>query len=150
MAGPESKPAKKRGGMGARTGLLGLLLAAIGALALWLSNCVPGFGIGGAEGEGDAASSSKAESSTPTKTDEAAPPSAASSTPVIAVGVYGCKLNDEVAQPCADLCKRAEQGEFAGVTAAKVASTQGSHADVTAVIDCLKAAGVSKLAIEKD
>jgi hypothetical protein len=156
---PTSKPGKsnrppaaeKKRGSGVRTGLIGVLLAAVAALAIWLSDCVPGFGIGGGEGEGEGqapAKTDKPDTTPPAKT-EAAPLPAKPAPPSIEIGVGGCKLGDGPTQTCAELCKRAEQGEFAGVESVTLHGEQGSQADVTQVIDCLKAAGVTKLAIDK-
>jgi hypothetical protein len=154
MAKPTSKPEKKRGGAGVRTGLFAGLLAAVAALAVWLSDCVPGFGIGGGEGEGEGQAPAtdkpdKPEKAEPPAKTEAAPLPAKPAPPNIEIGVSGCKLDEGPTQTCAELCKRAEQGEFAGVESIMLQSEQGSQADVTLVLDCLKAAGVTKLAIDK-
>lgn len=152
MAQAKSKPEKSSGrGVGARTGLLAALLAVVAAAALWLSDCVPGFGIGGGKGEGEGEGTpAKQEPSEPVKTDEAKQPVLTAPAPMtIEIAVDGCKLGDGPKQTCAELCKRAEKGEFAGIEKVTLESEHGSQADVTLVIDCLTTAGVTKLAIQK-
>ncbi|MFV8749475.1 hypothetical protein ACNOYE_02860 [Nannocystaceae bacterium ST9] len=146
-----AKPKPKPRGMGVRGGLLAVLLAVVAALAIWLSDCVPGFGIGG-EGEGEGAgqpASDEKPKAEPAEAEVAPASPAGEPAPTIEIGVLGCSLADEPVQPCAELCKRIEKGELEGRASAILKSEQGSHADVTAVIDCLKAAGITKLAIEK-
>lgn len=139
---PQAKPKPEksaRGGMGARTGLLAALLAVVAAVAVWLSDCVPGFGIGGGEGEGEGTEKID-ETKPPTKAETPSKPAAPEPTITrIEVGIAGCALADETAIPCADLCKRIAADELAGTSKLIIAAKQGSHADVTTLLDCVNA-----------
>jgi hypothetical protein len=67
----------------------------------------------------------------------------------VLVSPTGCKLSGEASeQPCADLCKRIEDGALAGTAEVRVEAVQApSQAQLTDVFDCLRRAGIRKLAI---
>lgn len=151
-AEPKPKPKPKTS---KRTTALLALLAVVVVLALWLSNCIPGFGFGGAgDAEGDAQRDEAAEPATPEPKPEpeVEPPPVAEPAPnktlTVKIGLHGCSVNDQPAVECAKLCERAEL--FEGIDDAVLdTDSDASHASVVAMTDCLKSKGIDKLAIRR-
>ena len=153
-AEPKPKPKPKTS---KRTTALLALLAVVVVLALWLSNCIPGFGFGGAgDAEGDAQRDEAAEPATPEPKPEpepkVEPPPVAEPAPnktlTVKIGLHGCSINDEPPVECAKLCERAEL--FEGIDDAVLdTDSDASHASVVAMTDCLKSKGIDKLAIRR-
>jgi hypothetical protein len=140
----------KRGG--ARTAMLGGLLAIIAVIAAWLSNCIPGFGIGSGtgEGEGDDARTEPAqraepESETEKKTEQPAnteqpkpeQPSVTKPMPIkLTVDPRGCSVDGDEPIDCATLCDQSEL--FEGRDTVIIDAKNGPHGVVVDVLDCLK------------
>jgi hypothetical protein len=154
----ERKPDKPRS---RRTTVLLALLAVIVVLAIWLSNCIPGFGFGGAgEADGEASEQTaegeaKTPPSEPAKPAEPPPtptpePAAApvSKTLLVRIDVRGCSIADAPPSECASLCERAEL--FENIDDAIVQVDGASQASVVAMLDCLKSKQIDKVAIRRE
>ncbi|KIG17492.1 hypothetical protein DB30_03193 [Enhygromyxa salina] len=152
------KQERKRKGSGGRTTVLGALLAVVTLVALWLSDCIPGFGIGSSgDAEGDA---DQAEPAQPAEPEQVTPPepepepeppapeSAANKTLKITIDVHGCSIDGAPASDCASVCERGEL--FEGVDDAILDVKEASHGSVIAMTDCLKSKGIEKVAINRE
>lgn len=158
------QPARK--GTSRRMPVLAALLAVIAVIAVWFSDCVPGFGSGSSgSGEGqrtdadaDKAEAAKSESDKPEsdkpppQPDEPLPtdppPLAAGKTLNVKIDVAGCAVG--VAEPvdCSKVCERSEL--FEGMDAAVLEVAGASHGSVIQMTDCLKAKGIDKVAIRRE
>ncbi len=148
----ENKPSgPARRGKG-RVTILGFLLAVVGAVALYLSDCIPGFGLGGGPGEGEGEKGEPTEE--PAKQAKPDEQSSVETPPVpsgkIVVGVGGCALEGEQAQPCEDLCKRISEGALEGAKEITIDAKEGTQASVVTLLDCLKDAGHNKIAVARE
>ena len=143
---PAKPPAKKKGG--ARTPVLAGILAIVALVALWLSDCVPGFG-GGSEGGGDdkTAKSEKAEKAEKTEAvpevQTEAPDAVRKPMPLkVTVDGRGCSINGTAYSDCNEICE-ANASLLVGADSAVIDAKDGSHEKVTAIVDCLKANNIS-------
>ena len=143
-----SKP--KRTG---RTTVLAGLLAIVAVVAAYLSDCIPGFGLGSRSGDGEG---EQAESE-PTKPAEAEPtdakpaedekavaaePTERKPMPLkLTVDARGCIFADGQPIDCATLCDRPEL--FEGADSVIIDATNGPHGVVVDVLDCLKSLDLS-------
>jgi hypothetical protein len=148
------EPKRKRGG-GGRTTVLAALLAVVALVAIWLSDCIPGFGTGSSgDAEGEAEQVEKAEPAQPEPEKVAEPEPvpepepAANKTLMITIDVRGCSIDGAAPSDCASVCERAEL--FAGVDDAILQVEEASHGSVTAMVDCLKSKGIDKVAINRE
>jgi hypothetical protein len=157
--------------------VLAALLAVIAVVAVWLSNCIPGFGLGSSgsgtntANEGDAdkpeAAKSEADKSEPAKTEPAKPepakpepvrpePARPEPPPVggtgntlnVKIDVAGCAVGGAAPVDCSKLCERSEL--FEGMDDAVLEVDGASHGSVLAMTDCLKAKGIDKVAIRRE
>lgn len=145
------------------------LLAVIAVIAVWLSNCIPGFGIGssgGGERGNDKADAAKSESDKPepAKPEPATPdkPEPATPEPVkppllgagtgktlnVKIDVLGCSIAGAEPVDCSKICERTEL--FEGMDDAVLEVDEASHGSVIAMTDCLKAKGIDKVAIRRE
>ena len=158
----DDKDRKKKKGSARTTALAGLL-AVVAVIAAWLSNCIPGFGIGSsgdAEGEAEAEPAVEAEAKEDAKEPEVKEDDkedkeddkageAAGTTLSVTIDVHGCSVGGAEAFECASLCEKAEL--FEGVDDAILdANGDASHESVIAVTDCLKSKGIDKVAIRRE
>jgi len=177
MADSKSKDGKNKKKGGGRTTALAGLLAVVAVIAAWLSNCIPGFGIG-ADGSADGDKSEQAEPAT--KDDEAkqaedqtevepdakdseakagegqggdaqgdAPSVAATGPHVIKVDARGCFTADEPEpKDCAELCAQDELGNDGRPI--NIDPTDAPHAMVVELLDCLKKRGDVEVAVVRE
>jgi hypothetical protein len=170
MAASKQPPPKAKSS--GRTTVLAALVAVIVVVAVWLSNCIPGFGMGSSDrgdGEGEAdgqpeaakpesdkADSAKSEPDKPepAKPDPAqpdlAPPQlgAAGKTLNVKIDVAGCAVAGSEPVECSKVCERAEL--FEGMDDAVLEVSGASHGSVVEMVDCLKAMGIDKVAIRRE
>lgn len=145
----EPKPKAKAGGR--RTGLLAGLLALVALVAVWLSDCIPGFGWGSqgaADGEaklGDEAEPA-AEPAEPEPEPEPAEPEADEAEgeppPVrLTIDARGCLIDGGEPQNCDALCEadHARDELFGGREVVIIDAKHGSHEAVTKFRSCLEA-----------
>ena len=140
-----------------RTTLLAGLLAVVAALAVWLSNCIPGFGIGGGEGEGEAENAAESEPAKPAEAEPESEPSKAGeggAAPEVGTARKpvplkltidardSCTFADGQALDCATICENDEL--FEGVDSVIIDAKNASQDVVVDVLDCLK---TKKLAV---
>lgn len=162
----DSKP-PARNGSSRRTTVLAALLAVITVVAVWLSNCIPGFGIGSSgsgdddasKGTDDAAKTDKAE---PAKSEadkpeadkpepdkpEPPPLGAAGKTLNVKIDPAGCAVGGAAPVECSKVCERTEL--FEGMDDAVLDVAGASHGSVIEMTDCLKARGIDKVAIRRE
>ncbi|GEM_PF-2471440 len=146
---------KKRRG-GARTTVLAALLAVVAVVAVWLSDCIPGIGIGaGSDADGTAKAEDNAEPEAAEKTAEntPTPEPPLTITASLRVDVTGCTLVVGDGPPssalvCADLCN--EDDPFAGASELVIDAKQGPAGWVIEAIDCAKQEGIETIAIERE
>jgi hypothetical protein len=167
----DSKPPARKGSS-RRTTVLAALLAVITVVAVWLSNCIPGFGIGSSgsgEGEGskddaDKAEPAKSESDKPEPAKpepakpepakpepakpEPPPLGAAGKTLNVKIDVAGCSVGGATPVECSKVCERTEL--FEGMDDAVLEVAGASHGSVLEMTDCLKAQGIDKVAIRRE
>ena len=157
----DDKDRKKKKGSARTTALAGLL-AVVAVIAAWLSNCIPGFGVGSsgdAEGEAEAEPAVEAEAKEEPKPaepevkeddkDDDKAGEAAGTTLSVTIDVHGCSVGGAEAFECASLCEKAEL--FEGVDDAILdANGDASHESVVAVTDCLKSKNIDKVAIRRE
>lgn len=158
------QPARK--GTSRRMPVLAALFAVIAVVAMWLSDCIPGFGIG-SSGSGDGqptdadadkaeAAKSEPDASPPPpdkpRPDEPAPaeppPLAAGKTLNVKIDVAGCAVGAAEPIDCSKVCERSEL--FEGMDAAVLEVAGASHGSVIEMTDCLKAKGIDKVAIRRE
>ncbi len=166
MAAPK-QPAQT-GGRG-RKAVLAAFVAVVAVVAVWLSNCIPGFGLGtsgeGQDGEGERAEPAKSE---PAKTEPAKPEPAkpeppptteprpveppplasAGTTLTVAIGVNGCSVAGSEPIECSKMCERTDL--YTGIDDAVLEVTGASQGSVVAMLDCLKTKGIDKVAIRRE
>lgn len=159
----EDKPKSKasKGGGARKTALTGLL-AVVAVVAAWLSNCIPGFGIGSSgDAEGEAENSEPAEPAVEAEAkpeppeveveveaENSEPPEPAGKTLTVTIDAHGCAVGEAAPGECAAMC---EQGErFEGVDDAILDVKQASHESVVTMTDCLKSKGIDKIAIRRE
>lgn len=152
----KQEPKRKRGG-GGRTTVLAALLAVVALVAIWLSDCIAGFGIGSSgDAEGEAEQAEPAEPAQP-EPEKVAPPepepepepaAAANKTLKVTIDVHGCSIDGAAPSDCASVCERAEL--FEGVDDAILDVKEASHGSVIAMTDCLKSKGIDKVAIHRE
>jgi hypothetical protein len=157
---------------GRRMTVLAALLAVIAVVAVWLSNCIPGFGLGSSgsgtntANEGDAdkpeaakseADKSEADKSEPAKTEpaktepvrpEPPPVGGTGNTLNVKIDVAGCAVGGAAPVDCSKVCERSEL--FEGMDDAVLEVDGASHGSVLAMTDCLKAKGIDKVAIRRE
>ncbi|PRQ02839.1 hypothetical protein ENSA5_20160 [Enhygromyxa salina] len=137
-------------GSGGRTTVLAALLAIITLVAMWLSDCIPGFGIGSSgSADGEPEASEKAEPAEPEPEPKPEPEPEPEPKPEklekpgpleIVVDARGCIIGDAAPQDCAALCEQDEL--FEGVNEVKIDTTEGPHDKVVALLDCVKNRGL--------
>ncbi|MFO7564700.1 MAG: hypothetical protein R6X02_18800 [Enhygromyxa sp.] len=142
----QDKRASKAKRSGRTTGLAGLL-AVIALIAMWLSDCIPGFGIGSGtkEGEGEVAED-EAEPAKPAEPepdppeeDEVAEPEPTVRKPMpmkLTIDARGCMINGGEPIACDALCD--DPKRFEGVDAVTVDAKDGPHQAVVDALDCLE------------
>jgi hypothetical protein len=159
------QPARKA--TGGRTTVLAALLAVIAVVAVWLSNCIPGFGIGSSgsgAGEGSKDDAKKAEAAKseadkpeadkpePAKPEadkpEPPPVGTAGNTLNVKIDVAGCAVGGAEPVDCSKICERSEL--FEGMDDAVLEVAGASHGSVLEMTDCLKAKGIDKVAIRRE
>ena len=160
---PEQKQANKPKRSGRTTALAGLL-AVVAVIAAWLSNCIPGFGIGGGDGEGEADKAAESEPAKPAEAEpeteptkqgeggQAAKPEGlgAAREPVplkLTIDARGCIFGDGQPIECEAACERDEL--FEGIDSVIIDAKNGPHGVVVDVLDCLKAKKL-KVSIERN
>jgi hypothetical protein len=170
----DSKPPARKGS-GRRTTVLAALLAVITVVAVWLSNCIPGFGIGSSgsgdddasKGTDDAAATDKSDKAEPAKSEadkpEPASPDPASPDPAkpeppplgaagktlnVKIDPAGCAVGGAAPVECSKVCERTEL--FEGMDDAVLDVAGASHGSVIEMTDCLKARGIDKVAIRRE
>jgi hypothetical protein len=168
----DSKPPTRKGSS-RRTTVLAALLAVIAVVAVWLSNCIPGFGIGSSgsgEGEGNGEADkpepakSEADKPEPAKpepakpepakpepaTPELAPPSVGTAGKTLSVKIdpAGCAVGGATPVECSKVCERPEL--FEGMDDAVLEVAGASHGSVIEMTECLKAQGIDKIAIRRE
>jgi hypothetical protein len=162
----DSKPPVRKG-TGRRTTVLAALLAVIAVVAVWLSDCIPGFGLGSSgdgDGEGTNADAetaepakSEADKPEPAKPEPAKPEpttpeppalGAAGNTLNVKIDVAGCAVGEAEPVDCSKVCERAEL--FQGVDDAVLDIAGASHGSVLQMTDCLKSKGIDKVAIRRE
>ena len=162
MADKDKDKGKSKKGGGARTTAFTALLAVVAVIAAWLSNCIPGFGIGSsgdAEGEAEKAEAEKAveaeaepepepEPAKPEAKEDEQAGEAAGKTLTVTIDVRGCALAEAEPSECASMCEREEL--FEGIDDAILDVKQASHESVVAMTDCLKTKGIDKIAIRRE
>lgn len=128
----KDEQAKKKKGGAAKW----LVIPILAIAAFLLRDCIPGFGWGGAAGDGSAANSAGASSATPPTSASAVPTTSASakaSAPIV-ITVKGDKCGE---QDCEAACKEALDEEGPVI----VEAAAGSHAVVEALEKCLVEGG---------
>jgi hypothetical protein len=152
MAGsptPKPKPKPKPKGSGKRTTVLAALLAIVGLVAMWLSDCIPGFGVGSdagdSEGEAEPAEAAEPEAAKPEQPEPEQPPA---KTLEVVISVHGCSVAGGEPLECEAMCEQAEL--FEGIDDAVLEVDGASHGSVVAVTDCLKSKGIDKVAIRRE
>jgi hypothetical protein len=156
----DSKPPARKA-TSRRTAVLAALLAVVAIVAVWLSDCIPGFGLGssGEAGEGTDADAAKPEPAKPepaTKPEakpEAAKPEppaggTAGKTLNVKIDVAGCAVAGAEPVDCSTVCERSEL--FEGMDDAVLDVDGASHGSVLEMTDCLKAKGIDKVAIRRE
>jgi hypothetical protein len=159
---PDSKQAARKPTSGRRMTVIAVLLAVIVVVAVWLSNCIPGFGLGSSgRGDGDdtdvdagKAGPAKPE---PAKPEPAKPeppkpeppkPAPAGKTLSVTIDVGGCSVAGSAPVECSKLCERSEL--FEGIDDAVLDVSGASHGSVVEMVECLKAKGIDKVAIRRE
>jgi hypothetical protein len=172
MAGPK-QPAKT--GSRGRTTVIAALLAVAVVVAVWLSNCIPGFGIGSSGDSEDAAKGGDAERADaakrePVESTKSAPEKpepkkpepetpepetpeppklgSAGTTLTVKIDVAGCAVAGSEPIECSKMCERTEL--FAGIDDAVLEVAGASHGSVVEMLDCLKAKGIDKVAVRRE
>jgi hypothetical protein len=163
---PDSKQAARKTMSGRRITVIATLIAVIVVAALWLSNCIPGFGIGSSGGDGDddvdagkagpakpepakpEPAKSEPAKSEPAKSEQPEPPKPAGKTLNVTINVAGCSVAGSEPVECSKICERAEL--FEGIDDAVLDVADASHGSVVEMTDCLKAQGIDKLAIRRE
>lgn len=161
------QPARKA--TGGRTTVLAALLAVIAVVAVWLSDCIPGFGLGSSgsgdgektDADADKAEAAKSESAKPepakpepakpepAKPEQQPPPlGATGKTLNVKIDVAGCAVAGAEPVECSKVCERSEL--FEGMDDAVLDVAGASHGSVIEMTDCLKAKGIDKVAIRRE
>lgn len=156
---PEQKQANKPKRSGRTTALAGLL-AVVAVIAAWLSNCIPGFGIGGGEGEGEADKAAESEPAKPAEAEPETEPTkqgeggqaglGATREPLplnLTIDARGCIFGDGQPIECEAACERDEL--FEGVDSVIIDAKNAPQSTVMDVLDCLKAKKL-KVSIERN
>lgn len=138
---------KDRGRGGPPAGLLALA-GLVGLLAAYLSNCIPGFGIGGGEGNPGAETKAPAEQEKP-KADAKTEGQADESRISIAVKGDKCVRGSEPPAPCPQVCARLDKTKAAS-TLVEVDASAGRHGRVEALRSCLQAAGFTDVRVRSE
>jgi hypothetical protein len=150
---PEHEQAHKRASKPKRSGrttALAGLLALVGVLAVWLSDCIPGFGIGSrSDGDGEAERAVESEQAEPVEAEPEPPepaeggqaaegqPSVRKPVPMkLTIDARGCIVEGGEPIDCAAMCDRDEL--FEGIDSVIIDATNGPHGVVMDVLDCLK------------
>jgi len=115
------------------------LLAIVGLVAIWLSDCIPGFGLGS---EGVADGQVRGELAEPAEREPAEPepaePESERKLPMkLTIDARGCLVDGGQPQDCAALCDQDEL--FAGLDTVKIDAKNGPHETVSQVEACLRA-----------
>lgn len=140
MADANKQKRKSKGGL--RTKLLAVLLGVVALAAIWLSDCIPGFGLGSqGTDEGQASSAEVVEPAVPAEPESEVEPvePAAARKPMpmkLTIDARGCLVNGGEPQDCEGLCEQDEL--FTKVDAVTIDAKQGPHGTVVKVLDCLK------------
>jgi hypothetical protein len=141
MADQDKRPSKpKRSGR--TTGLAGLL-AVVALIAAWLSDCIPGFGIGSDSGDGEAEQAEEIDPAKPAEPEPEPPeptepePSVRKPMPLkLTIDARGCMLDGGDPIDCKTLCD--DPKRFEGRDAVTIDAKDGPHAAVVDALDCLK------------
>ena len=142
--------------------MLAGILSLVSLVALWLSDCIPGLGVG-SKGEGEAEAEAEAEHEkaqpaepepeTDTRVEpETAPPAKAAPDRAprqlrVIVDARGCIIGDAEPRECASSCE--DEALFEGVEEVLIDAKEGPHDKTIAVIDCAKQRELPQ-AIERD
>jgi hypothetical protein len=139
---PKQKPKRKKGS--GRTTVLAGLLAVIALVALWLSDCIPGFGIGAGtkDGEGEAAEQApkpevQAEAPKPVEEPAVEAPVRKPMPMKVTVDARGCMVNGADPVDCKSVCEQAEL--FDNVDSVIIDAKDGPQGLVVELLDCVKA-----------
>jgi hypothetical protein len=138
------KPKPKRSG---RTTALAGLLAVVAVIAAWLSNCIPGFGIGSESGDGEAEQAQESEPARPAEPEPEPEPEPAEPSetepevrkpmPIkLTIDARGCSIDGGESIDCKALCD--DPKRFEGRDAVIIDAKDGPHAAVVDALDCLK------------
>ncbi|MEM7155939.1 MAG: hypothetical protein AAF799_24015 [Myxococcota bacterium] len=124
------------------------LLGLVGLLAAYLSNCIPGFGIGGSAGTPGAESKTPAEPAKPTAEKEA---KAKADQSRISIAVKGdkCVQGSGEAAACPEVCAGLDRKDAATVQV-EVDASAGRHGTVEALRACLKEAGFTDVRVRSE
>ncbi len=135
-------PKAKRSG---RSTILAGLLAIVALIAVWLSDCIPGFGIGSGtkDGEGEQAEQDEAEPAKPAEPEPPEPEPAKPAQPVVSkpmpmkltIDARGCMIDGGEPIDCKTLCDDAKR--FEGIDAVTIDAKNGPHGAVVDALDCL-------------
>jgi hypothetical protein len=164
---PDSKQAARKGTSGRRITVIAALLAVIVVVAVWLSNCIPGFGLGSSGRGGDDDTDVDAGKAGPAKPEPGKTEPAKTETPKpepskleppklgtagktlsVTIDVAGCSIAGSEPVECSKICERAEL--FEGIDDAVLDVAGASHGSVIEMTDCLKAQGIDKVAIRRE
>jgi hypothetical protein len=135
-----------------RTTVLAGLLAIVAVVAAYLSDCIPGFGLGSrsGDGEGEQAEPADAKPAEPADAKPAEDEQAVEPAPIperkpmplkLTIDARGCAFADGQPIDCATLCDRPEL--FEGADSVIIDATNGPHGVVVDVLDCLKSLDLS-------
>ncbi len=135
------KDKQKSKGKGGRSTVLAGLLAVVALVAIWLSDCIPGFGIGAGTKEGEAEQSEKAEKAESVETPSEQPSVRKPMPMKLTIDARGCMINGGDPIDCSTLCEDASR--FEGVDSVTIDAKDGPHEPVVAALDCLKSKKLS-------
>jgi hypothetical protein len=157
---PDSKQAARKPTSGRNMTVIAVLLAVIVVVAAWLSNCIPGFGLGSSGRGDDTDTDVDSGKAGPAKTEPpkaeppkpeplgAEPPKPAGKTLSVTIDVGGCSVAGSERVECSKLCERTEL--FEGIDDAVLDVAGASHGSVVEMVDCLKTKGIDKVAIRRE
>jgi hypothetical protein len=150
----DKRKTKSKGKRARSTALTGLL-AVVALVAIWLSDCIPGFGIGAGSKDGEGEQVDSPEPAQPAEPAEPAAEPAEPSEPAPTLGegerklapmqltidARGCSIAGGDPLDCASLCE--DEARFADVDTVIIDAEHGPQAAVEAALECAKAKGLS-------